>query len=102
MCIRDRITGTLTVVAVFVLRRKLPKLPRPYRTWGYPITPALYVVSSVAVLAVLAHKGDASVFAGVGWFVLALAFHRFVMRRRAPEIAVGRAVVSAESGRELV
>lgn len=102
------ITGTLTVVAVFVLRRKLPKLPRPYRTWGYPITPALYVVSSVAVLAVLAHKGDVSVFAGAGWFVLALAFHRFVMRRREPAVvgghavAGGRAVVNAEPGRELV
>lgn len=77
------ITGTLTVVAVFVLRRRLPHIPRPYRTWGYPITPALYVLSSVGVLGVLAHSGHASVYAGAGWFVLALAFHYFVMRRRA-------------------
>ncbi len=35
----------LAVAAVFVLRRKLPFQPRPYRTWGYPFTPALYVVA---------------------------------------------------------
>ncbi len=76
------ITGTLTVTAVFVLRRKLPKMLRPYRAWGYPVTPALYVLSSVGVLGVLAHNGHASVFTGVGWFVLALGFHYLVVRRK--------------------
>lgn len=76
------ITGSLTVVAVFVLRAKLPHLPRPYRTWGYPVTPAIYVVLSLGVLVVLARRFDPSVFAGVGWFALALLFHHVVMRRR--------------------
>lgn len=40
----------LAVAAVFVLRRKLPFQPRPYRTWGYPFTPALYVVAFGVVL----------------------------------------------------
>lgn len=31
----------LAVSAVYVLRRTRPELPRPYRTWGYPVTPAL-------------------------------------------------------------
>ena len=34
----------LAIASVFVLRAKLPDLPRPYRTWGYPFTPLLYVV----------------------------------------------------------
>ncbi len=38
---------TLSVGAVFVLRRKLPSAPRPYRMWGYPVTPLLFVVMSV-------------------------------------------------------
>jgi basic amino acid/polyamine antiporter, APA family len=29
---------------VFVLRRKEPDAPRPYRTWGYPVVPALFVI----------------------------------------------------------
>ncbi len=31
--------------AVFTLRRKRPELPRPYRTWGYPVVPVLYLVA---------------------------------------------------------
>jgi basic amino acid/polyamine antiporter, APA family len=34
----------LTVIALFVLRRTQPDLPRPYRAWGYPVLPALYVL----------------------------------------------------------
>jgi basic amino acid/polyamine antiporter, APA family len=37
----------LTVAAVFVLRRKRPDLPRPYRVWGYPLVPAIFLVASV-------------------------------------------------------
>jgi len=38
---------TMSVAAVFVLRRKLPHTPRPYRMWGYPVTLCLFVVVSV-------------------------------------------------------
>src|SRR5579883_942933 len=34
---------TLTVIGLFVLRRKLPGIPRPYRCTGYPVLPAIYV-----------------------------------------------------------
>jgi len=34
----------LTVLAVFVLRRRRPDLERPYRALGYPVVPALYIV----------------------------------------------------------
>ena len=34
----------LTVVGLFVLRRKRPEVPRPYRAFGYPWLPALYVL----------------------------------------------------------
>jgi len=47
--------GTLfygaTVAAVFVLRRKQPTLERPYRTWGYPLTPLFYLLVSALVVA---------------------------------------------------
>ena len=32
-----------TASAVFVLRRKMPDAPRPYRTSGYPIVPLLFI-----------------------------------------------------------
>lgn len=34
----------MAVGAVFVLRIKRPELPRPYKTWGYPYTPAFYLL----------------------------------------------------------
>ncbi len=76
------ITGTLTVLAVIVLRRKLPDMPRPYRTWGYPVTPLLYAGSSLFVLAMLVGNLDPSVFLGAAWFVAALVFHRLFIAKR--------------------
>lgn len=32
--------------AVLVLRRRLPNAPRPYRTWGYPVTPIVFILFS--------------------------------------------------------
>jgi len=37
----------LTVAGVIILRHKRPDLPRPYKTWGYPVTPVLFIISSV-------------------------------------------------------
>jgi APA family basic amino acid/polyamine antiporter len=36
-----------TVLGVLVLRQREPDLPRPYRTWGYPFTPVLFVALEV-------------------------------------------------------
>ena len=49
--------GGLTVAAVYRLRVKQPDLPRPYRCWGYPFTPALYLVICLAFL-VYVIQGD--------------------------------------------
>ena len=35
---------TLTVLGVFILRYQKPDLERPYRTWGYPVTPAIFLI----------------------------------------------------------
>ena len=40
----------LAVGAVFVLRRARPELPRPYRTWGYPVVPLLFLLASVGMV----------------------------------------------------
>jgi APA family basic amino acid/polyamine antiporter len=41
------IAAGLTVAGVFVLRRREPNLERPYRTWGYPVTPLLFLALSL-------------------------------------------------------
>jgi APA family basic amino acid/polyamine antiporter len=40
----------LAVAAVFVLRAREPEAPRPFKTLGYPITPAIFVLASAAIV----------------------------------------------------
>lgn len=40
----------LAVAAIYVLRHRRPDLPRPYRTWGYPVVPAVFLVASLFLL----------------------------------------------------
>jgi basic amino acid/polyamine antiporter, APA family len=39
----------LTVGAVMILRAKRPDLPRPYRTWGYPVTPVVFMLAALYI-----------------------------------------------------
>ncbi|HYG34705.1 MAG TPA: amino acid permease, partial [Clostridia bacterium] len=43
----------LTILGLFVLRRKRPDAERPYRAFGYPIVPALYILAATTILLVL-------------------------------------------------
>jgi len=40
----------LATASVFIFRRREPNTPRPYRTWGYPVVPALFIAASLVVL----------------------------------------------------
>jgi APA family basic amino acid/polyamine antiporter len=43
----------LTIAGIFILRRKRPDVERPYRAFGYPIVPALYIIGASVILVVL-------------------------------------------------
>jgi basic amino acid/polyamine antiporter, APA family len=43
----------LTIAGIFVLRKNRPNAERPYRAFGYPILPLLYIVSALAIMFVL-------------------------------------------------
>jgi basic amino acid/polyamine antiporter, APA family len=43
----------LTIAGIFVLRRKRPDADRPYRAWGYPLVPVLYMAAATLILLVL-------------------------------------------------
>lgn len=76
------LTGTLTVSCVYVLRRARPDLARPYRATAYPWLPAIYLASSVVVIAVMlqrAFAGEAGALyplLGLVLFAIAYAGHR--------------------------
>jgi APA family basic amino acid/polyamine antiporter len=43
----------LTIAGLFILRRKQPLVERPYKAFGYPIVPALYILAASAIMVVL-------------------------------------------------
>ena len=44
------VVGSITVLALFALRRRQPATDRPYRATGYPVLPAVYVVVSLGMV----------------------------------------------------
>lgn len=73
--------GTLGGVAIFVLRARRPDVPRPYKAWGYPVVPALYVLGSLAlVVNTLLERPGASI-AGLGLVALGLPFYFYWQRQ---------------------
>ena len=73
----------LTVIGVFVLRRRAPLMDRPYRAWGYPVVPALYVVVATFMMLVLLRYKPLYTWPGLGIVALGVPVY-FVWR------AVGR------------
>jgi APA family basic amino acid/polyamine antiporter len=73
----------LTVAAVIILRKKRPDLPRPYRTWGYPVTPVIFILAAlfIAVSSLLSQFWNA--LAGLGIILLGLPFYFFWKKRAA-------------------
>jgi len=71
----------LAIASVFVFRKRLPDAPRPYRTWGYPVIPVLFllVCTWVVVNTVLTTPGRA--LAGLGLMALGLPFYWYWSRR---------------------
>lgn len=74
-----------TGIALFVLRRKAMDRPRPYRTWGYPVVPAVFILATLAIFAavVAARPGAAAI--GLALILSGLPAFAFWKRlRRAP------------------
>jgi APA family basic amino acid/polyamine antiporter len=73
----------LTIIGIFVLRRKRPDVERPYKAFGYPVVPALYIIGATVILLVLFIYQTATTWPGL-LIVLAGVPVYFLWRRRAP------------------
>lgn len=72
-----------TAAAVIVLRRTRPDHPRPYRTWGYPVVPALFILACLLLIwNTLAERPKESLF-GLGLLALGLPAYLWFRKRTA-------------------
>lgn len=44
---------TLTIIALFILRTKRPDIPRPYKAFGYPVIPVIYILTTSFIMVIL-------------------------------------------------
>lgn len=77
------VSSFLTVLGVIVLRYRSPELPRPYRVWGYPLTPLLFLAVSLFMMANMLLVRPAQSLAGVGIMLAGLIVY-WLSRRVAP------------------
>jgi APA family basic amino acid/polyamine antiporter len=70
----------LTVAGVFRLRTTQPDAPRPYRTIGYPVVPALYVLAASAILTALFAYRPATTWPGLLIVLLGIPIYGLISR----------------------
>jgi len=63
----ELVFGALAVFAVVVLRYRRPEIERPYKAWGYPFAPILFVVLSIVLVINLAYLAFAT--SGIGYLI---------------------------------
>jgi APA family basic amino acid/polyamine antiporter len=71
----------LTVVALFRLRRQEPGMPRPYRCWGYPWVPGLFVLGALVLTVNLWWVRPGRSTIGLLVILAGLPFYRYWARR---------------------
>jgi APA family basic amino acid/polyamine antiporter len=73
-----------TGMAVFVLRRRAPGAVRPYRTWGYPVVPAVFIVMSLAVFGSMVAAAPLKSLIGLGLLLAGIPVYGIWNRRGKP------------------
>ncbi len=58
--------------SVFALRKKFPDRPRPYRTWGYPVVPVIFIVASTGILVNTLFERPVESLSGLGFLLLGI------------------------------
>jgi APA family basic amino acid/polyamine antiporter len=69
-------------VSLFVLRVKRPNAARPYKAWGYPVLPALYIVMAAWICIVLLRYKPQYTWPGLVIVLLGIPVYLFWSRRQ--------------------
>ena len=67
--------------AVFILRHRLPNAERPYRVWGYPYVPALFLLVTFYLLVNTLLATPSRALAGIGLIIVGLPVYEYFLRR---------------------
>jgi APA family basic amino acid/polyamine antiporter len=73
----------VAVASVFVLRSREPHAPRPFKAWGYPVLPALFVIASVLMVISEINREPKPALWGLAVIAAGIPVHFFFVARRA-------------------
>ncbi|HEX8831244.1 MAG TPA: amino acid permease [Longimicrobium sp.] len=76
-----------TMLALFALRMKRPDMERPYKAFGYPVIPALYMLAALAIALILLVAKPQYSFAGLFIVILGIPVYYVWRARRSPDRA---------------
>jgi basic amino acid/polyamine antiporter, APA family len=62
----------LTILAIFILRKKRPDIERPYKAFGYPVIPGLYILTTLIIMVILLIYKPNYTFPGLGLVLLGI------------------------------
>lgn len=65
----------LTILGIYILRKKMPDAERPYKAFGYPFLPALYIIMGVAFCTLLVLYKQEYVWVGLGIVLLGVPIY---------------------------
>jgi APA family basic amino acid/polyamine antiporter len=70
-----------TTLGVFILRKRMPDAPRPYRVWGYPVVPAVFIVFCVFLIGntLIARPREAAI--GLFLILLGIPFYWWFLKK---------------------
>jgi APA family basic amino acid/polyamine antiporter len=72
----------LTAGAVVVLRAKRPEIARPYRTWGYPLTPLAFILAALFISVNTLIVAPVHALAGLGIITLGVPAYLYWRKER--------------------
>ena len=67
--------------SVFIFRRRMPDAPRPYRTWGYPVVPIVFLVVTAWLILTTIWNTPKQSAIGLGLMVIGLPIYLYWSRR---------------------
>jgi APA family basic amino acid/polyamine antiporter len=72
--------------AVFILRRRQPEAHRPYKVWGYPYVPAVFLLVTAYLLINTLVATPTRALAGIGLIIIGLPIYEYFLRKAGNEI----------------
>lgn len=76
----------LTIIGIFRLRRSRPDMPRPYKAFGYPVLPLLYILLAGAICILLFIYKPKFTWPGLGIVLLGIPIYYLITKNKGPHV----------------